>query len=61
MQHLIIAVTCSSTYEVHHNKMQDNAGKDEVSKCSLGADAELALVSGVALDTQTNCVEGEML
>ena len=38
--------------------MQDDAGKDEVGKCSLGTDAELALVSGVALDTQTNCVEG---
>lgn len=51
----VATIDRSSTYEVDDNKMEDNIGKDEISERSLWTDAELALVSRVALDTQTNC------
>ena len=41
----------SSTKEVHHDKVEDDMGKDKISKCSLRTDSsKLGLVGRINLE-----------
>ena len=44
-------LTQSSTKEVHHNEVEDDMGKDKISKCSLRTDSgKLGLVGRINLE-----------